>query len=715
MRASIDSAVQRENEVLQKGDQTKEASILAGRGNPGEQFPTSDIFTSAPQVTRKVPKLPFLIGHPDDDEEKLSDSSEGLATKGGAKELFTLQPPPLPQSRASNSFTQTPSQSPTPHISCDLPRLTYTTLPQTPFALQFEEVEHYIAMEPQHGTLPVGSSQPNSVPYMPSYLQQQQTSYGSTGSNGSNNSFRTQVPLPYHLPQDYQSNSYTVASNGYAQTGSGGSLNPTSSPYIPQGDTPTLPSTGFNTTLWGAPQPPLIAPAASGGGASSYQQQQPGQQYGGMQYQGGYLYQQGEMMPVGGTIGGMGSQPQGFSNASGPYDHFSTGGNASNSFPYNTSGGQMMGSAAYVNPDMGFPTAGKNQSFGMPYTDGMNERANQMYNQQPSGGSFGLQSNQSTMYGAQLPVPSSFNSNLGTMYSGQNTAASSFSSTHSSMYGNQNHGRKTKSGSQHSKQGRPESRSSNSSGNRFQKKSSATKGKQRSNSYRGITNQPPANSTTLTLAGPVKAPKGNHVLSPEQEISKATSPEASRTSKNKVVEDTTNIATPVKLQPFNGEVAVGPSQTKTPLLRSRRGQAITAATGSMRKQSIGEWAVSVHKSSEKGAIRDLMKHLGSPVHPMSLMTLNASDPFTSSSKAIGNPFECMSLGPFTQGFRADATSQELQALTHGGTRNPTLAEAMDPYNLPFAEYCRLAKPENYGVIRIKNVSFMKVLALLFSF
>jgi hypothetical protein len=48
-------------------------------------------------------------------------------------------------------------------------------------------------------------------------------------------------------------------------------------------------------------------------------------------------------------------------------------------------------------------------------------------------------------------------------------------------------------------------------------------------------------------------------------------------------------------------------------------------------------------------------------------------------------------------------SKELALLTRGATVKPSAAEALDGRNLPFSEFCRLAKVDDWGVIKIKNV------------
>jgi hypothetical protein len=49
-------------------------------------------------------------------------------------------------------------------------------------------------------------------------------------------------------------------------------------------------------------------------------------------------------------------------------------------------------------------------------------------------------------------------------------------------------------------------------------------------------------------------------------------------------------------------------------------------------------------------------------------------------------------------------SRQLALLTQGGKVKPSIEEALDSKNLPFVEYCRKAKADDFGVIRIKNVS-----------
>jgi hypothetical protein len=50
-------------------------------------------------------------------------------------------------------------------------------------------------------------------------------------------------------------------------------------------------------------------------------------------------------------------------------------------------------------------------------------------------------------------------------------------------------------------------------------------------------------------------------------------------------------------------------------------------------------------------------------------------------------------------------SSQLNRLTATGTGVPTFQVAMDPANFPFVEGARQAMSTNYGVVKLKNVSF----------
>jgi hypothetical protein len=97
-----------------------------------------------------------------------------------------------------------------------------------------------------------------------------------------------------------------------------------------------------------------------------------------------------------------------------------------------------------------------------------------------------------------------------------------------------------------------------------------------------------------------------------------------------------------------------------------------------------------------------------------LSTINENDPFIGpprprATTVYNNPFAPKpQASPYTGGNNLigppSGPSPHLRALTGDGTRLPTLEEALDPSNFPFVELCRQAKQENFGVIKIKNVS-----------
>ncbi|KAL6871372.1 hypothetical protein J3F83DRAFT_714278 [Trichoderma novae-zelandiae] len=61
------------------------------------------------------------------------------------------------------------------------------------------------------------------------------------------------------------------------------------------------------------------------------------------------------------------------------------------------------------------------------------------------------------------------------------------------------------------------------------------------------------------------------------------------------------------------------------------------------------------------------------------------------------------------------SSNKLLQLTNTATGLPTLADAMDPTNFPFVEAARLAKPMNWGIIKLKNIPFSTTRAEVIAF
>ncbi|KAE9380378.1 hypothetical protein N431DRAFT_324183 [Stipitochalara longipes BDJ] len=98
-----------------------------------------------------------------------------------------------------------------------------------------------------------------------------------------------------------------------------------------------------------------------------------------------------------------------------------------------------------------------------------------------------------------------------------------------------------------------------------------------------------------------------------------------------------------------------------------------------------------------------------------LSTINEHDPFigpprSRAATVYNNPFAPKpQASPYAVGNHLigppSGPSPHLRALTSGGTRLPSLNEALDPSNFPFVEICRRAKEENFGVIKIKNIPY----------
>ncbi|TVY38119.1 hypothetical protein LSUB1_G003789 [Lachnellula subtilissima] len=62
--------------------------------------------------------------------------------------------------------------------------------------------------------------------------------------------------------------------------------------------------------------------------------------------------------------------------------------------------------------------------------------------------------------------------------------------------------------------------------------------------------------------------------------------------------------------------------------------------------------------------------------------------------------------PFTgKTLLRDEQSYLLKTLTRNNTGKPSIEDALHAKNFPFAEYCRLPKPDTWGVIKIKNIPY----------
>jgi len=213
----------------------------------------------------------------------------------------------------------------------------------------------------------------------------------------------------------------------------------------------------------------------------------------------------------------------------------------------------------------------------------------------------------------------------------------------------------------------------------------------------------------LHQGGPVHPPSTSH--GPPSPSKSRASDCSTLTSEVKSEFETSTPAQVTRHLEFRSE----PHGAKTPtqLLRSRRGQNISTD----RKPNTGIWLDGIPSAgvipSESQMLRGSPPKMGS-LSLVGPLTPIGPDPFVSSTPGFKRPFNnpfCQTpqqLSPFNgsnaSGHQNNGPSAALMSLTAGCTRKPTLGEAMNSKNLPFAEYCRLAKEDSWGVIRIKNVS-----------
>jgi len=80
---------------------------------------------------------------------------------------------------------------------------------------------------------------------------------------------------------------------------------------------------------------------------------------------------------------------------------------------------------------------------------------------------------------------------------------------------------------------------------------------------------------------------------------------------------------------------------------------------------------------------------------------DSNDPFTSLTPFASSPFSAPYRGHLVG---RPGMSKELAILTENGKIKPNINDALDARNLPFTEFCRQAKEDDWGVIKVKNVS-----------
>ncbi|TGO76152.1 hypothetical protein BELL_0171g00010 [Botrytis elliptica] len=189
-------------------------------------------------------------------------------------------------------------------------------------------------------------------------------------------------------------------------------------------------------------------------------------------------------------------------------------------------------------------------------------------------------------------------------------------------------------------------------------------------------------------------------------------------------ESSNGIQSPVSSNGRSLSAAIPASEPRpkfTPLLRSNRGTSITASVD--RAQHINDWvqntptrgSVSRQNSvtSENFAEIDntptmLNYDAGRDQRPINGSHDAIPGGFTPRALSV-NPFNPVTtLAPFSPNSRygdAGGMSPLLRELTRNGTVTPTAEEALDMRFMPFEEYCRQVKPVQYGVMRIKNIPY----------
>ncbi|TGO34471.1 hypothetical protein BHYA_0195g00010 [Botrytis hyacinthi] len=191
-----------------------------------------------------------------------------------------------------------------------------------------------------------------------------------------------------------------------------------------------------------------------------------------------------------------------------------------------------------------------------------------------------------------------------------------------------------------------------------------------------------------------------------------------------IQESSNGIQSPVSSNGRSLSAAIPASEPRpnfTPLLRSNRGTSITASVD--RAQHINDWVQNTPTRGSASRQSSVTSENFAEIDNTPTMP-NYDDgrdhrPINGSHDAIPggftpralsvNPFNPVTtLAPFSPNSRygdAGGMSPLLRELTRNGTVTPTAEEALDMRFMPFEEYCRQAKPAQYGVMRIKNIPY----------
>ncbi|KAL2069036.1 hypothetical protein VTL71DRAFT_15374 [Oculimacula yallundae] len=188
------------------------------------------------------------------------------------------------------------------------------------------------------------------------------------------------------------------------------------------------------------------------------------------------------------------------------------------------------------------------------------------------------------------------------------------------------------------------------------------------------------------------------------------------------VESAAGMSSPIARLPQ--EFSSEPRNTRTPILRSRHGQHGVPSTDPSSKSGLVSWLenvsptpaprmLSVDTSNVNLSGGDILAQAqkAGAMPFTSGGPRSEADPFAvtraTPMKPAINPFgpSPQQLGPFNgRGMFAKPTvSAALRSLTANG--RPGISEALDSDTLPFVEYCRKAREDTWGVIKIKNIPY----------
>jgi hypothetical protein len=269
-------------------------------------------------------------------------------------------------------------------------------------------------------------------------------------------------------------------------------------------------------------------------------------------------------------------------------------------------------------------------------------------------------------------------------------------------------------------------------------------------SYNNETSKVASRSSTPTLGGPVQAPsKAVRISSPDKSDAASSARDKSPERRFQTSEaNNTNggLATPSQksIHPRDLQCASESrnGNTETPTLRSRRGQSVST-DAARNKNNVANWLdqTPTQATFESNATASQAAMNQPPPKMLNLLPMSAGsgmltpitegDPFHTPNNAARaaafNPFTspppitplnsgAAGYGMLGSGYVEDGgydplrgyhmASAQFRAFTENGTKNrPHIDVVLDPKNLPFVEYCRLAKDDNgHGVIKISNVS-----------